>query len=120
MESLWNVKVTFAKSLWEKGIFVCLKKGPHPFPRGDNNELDGKYWWNFKIFLKNHRATFALDTNRPWVKGNQFCSTEGSHPFPTQGGGSSHETASNKQCVQWFIKNQAVQITDWIFVQYRH
>ena len=55
-----------------KGIKVCSKKGPCPFPRGDNYEIAKIHWQNLKIFssrttvpistklqLQNHKASFG-------------------------------------------------------------
>ena len=37
------------KHPWVKGIQVCSNTGPHPFPRGDNNEIGKIHVQNLKI-----------------------------------------------------------------------
>ena len=39
------------KHPWVKRIQVCLNEGSHPFPRGDNNEINTKLLTKFKIIL---------------------------------------------------------------------
>ena len=69
---------------WVKEIHVCSNEGPHPSPRGDNNEIAKIHWRNSKIFFSrtNEPISTKLGTKHPWVKGIQVCSNEGPRPFP--------------------------------------
>ena len=53
----WRKKIFFALNLfqldtdhpWVKGIPLCSNKRPHPFPTGDNDEIEKIHWRNLKV-----------------------------------------------------------------------
>ena len=66
------------KHPWVMGIQVCLYKGPHPFPRGNNYEITKIHWKNFKIFSRTTGTlSTKLGTKHPWVMRSQVYSNEG-------------------------------------------
>ena len=72
------------KHPWVKGILLCFKKWPHPFPRGDNYEIANIHWRNLKIFFSrtNEPISTKLGAMHPLVKRYQVWSNEGPCPFP--------------------------------------
>ena len=46
-----------------KGIQMCSKKGPHPFPRGDNNKIAKIHCQNFNL-LQNQWANFNQNLHK--------------------------------------------------------
>ena len=73
-----NFNQTWHKDPCEKGIQVCLNKGPRPFSRGDNYEITKIHWQNLKIFFSITTGSISTTpiTVHPWVKGFQVCSKE--------------------------------------------
>ena len=92
---LQNLKIFFSRTTepfstkldtkhpWVKGIQVYSNEGPHPSPRGDNNEIAKIHWRNSKIFFSRTTELIStkLGTKHPCVKGIQVCSNEGPRPF---------------------------------------
>ena len=71
------------KHPWVKGIQISSKKGPRPFPRGDNYEIAKIHLWNLKIFYRTTGPiSTKLGTMHPWVKEIQVYSNEEPCPFP--------------------------------------
>ena len=47
---------------------ICESEGPHPFPRGDNNDIAKIHWRNFEIFSRTDGK--ILTTKHPWEMGS--------------------------------------------------